>query len=95
MIVGLKVAFSLVGRVGVNVQSVAIKPGRRRIRQVIVDLTVRFAKENPRWGCDRIQGALANVGYRITDTTVSNILKRNGIEPAPDRRQHTTGSTFL
>ena len=66
-----------------------------RIRQVIVDLTVRFAKENPRWGCDRIQGALANVGYRITDTTVSNILKRNGIEPAPDRRQHTTWSTFL
>ena len=71
------------------------KPGRPHIRQVIVDLTVRLAKENPRWGCDRIQGALANVGYRITDTTVSNILKRNGIEPAPHRRQHTTWSTFL
>jgi len=71
------------------------KPGRPHIRQVIVDLTVRLAKENPRWGCDRIQGALANVGYRIADTTVSNILKRNGIEPDPDRRQHTSWSTFL
>jgi hypothetical protein len=33
--------------------------GRPRIRQVIVDLTLRFAKENPTWGYDRIQGALA------------------------------------
>ena len=37
--------------------------GRPRIRQVIVDLILRFAKENPDWGYDRIQGALANVGY--------------------------------
>ncbi len=26
------------------------KPGRPRVRQVIVDLTVKFAKENPTWG---------------------------------------------
>jgi len=71
------------------------KPGRPRVRQVIVDLTIRFAKEHPHWGCDRIQGALANVGYRITDTTVSNILKRHGIEPSPARREGTTWSTFL
>ena len=30
------------------------KPGRPRIRQVIVDLTLQFAKENPTWGDDRI-----------------------------------------
>jgi len=58
--------------------------GRPRIRQVIVDLVVRFAKENPTWGFDRIQGALKNVGFRISDTTVGNILKAHGIEPAPD-----------
>jgi transposase InsO family protein len=71
------------------------KIGRPRIRQVIVDLILRFAKENPSWGYDRIQGALANVGYRISDTTVGNVLKNNGIEPAPDRRRTTSWSTFL
>ena len=38
------------------------QPGRPRIRQVIVDLILRFANENPTWGYDRIQGAVANIG---------------------------------
>jgi len=69
--------------------------GRPRVRQVIVDLTLQFAKENPSWGYDRIQGALANVGYRISDTTVSNILKARGIEPAPVRKRTGSWETFL
>jgi putative transposase len=60
-----------------------------------VDLILRFAKENPTWGYDRIQGALANVGYHITDRTVGNVLKAHGIEPAPDRQRQTTWATFL
>ena len=39
------------------------KPGRPRIRQAIVAAIVRFAKDNPAWGYDRIQGALKNLGY--------------------------------
>lgn len=70
-------------------------PGRPRIRQVIVDLILQFANENPSWGYNRIQGALANVGYHISDTTVGNILKQHGIEPAPDRKRQTTWKTFL
>lgn len=69
--------------------------GRPRIRQVIVDLVLKFARENPTWGYDRIQGALVNVGYHISDSTVGNILKAHGIEPAPDRRRQTTWATFL
>lgn len=69
--------------------------GRPRIRQVIVDLILRFAQENPTWGYDRIQGALANVGYPISDRTVGNILKAHGIEPAPDRQRQTTWAAFL
>ena len=69
--------------------------GRPKIRQVIVDLILRFAKENPTWGYDRIQGALANVGYHISDTTVGNVLKQHGIEPAPDRKRQTTWKTFV
>jgi hypothetical protein len=68
---------------------------RPRIRQVIVDLILRFASENPPWGNDRIQGALANVGSTISDTTVGNVLKQHGIEPAPDRKRQTTWKTFI
>jgi putative transposase len=71
------------------------KIGRPRIRQAIVDLILRFAKENPSWGYDRIQGALANLGYHISDQTVGNVLKQHGIEPAPDRQRQTTWKTFL
>ena len=66
------------------------KSGRPGIRQVIVDLIVKFAKENPTWGYDRINGALSNVGYHICDSTIGNILKAHGIEPAPERK--CTGS---
>lgn len=69
--------------------------GRPRIRQAIVDLILRFAKENPTWGYDRIQGALANVGYHICDQTVGNVLKEHGIEPVPDRKRQTTWKTFI
>ncbi len=69
--------------------------GRPRIRQIIVDLILRFAKENATWGYDRIQGALANVGYYISDTTVKNVLKAHGIEPAPVRQRTGSWSTFL
>ena len=68
--------------------------GRPRIRQIIVDLILRFARENRSWGFGRIQGSLANVGYYISETTVKNVLKANGVEPAPDRKHTETWSTF-
>lgn len=71
------------------------KPGRPRIRQVIVDAIVRFARENPTWGFDRIQGALKNLGYHIADSTVANVLKAHGMQPAPDRQRTPAWSTFL
>ena len=36
--------------------------GRPPVVQEIVELVLRMAKENPTWGYDRIQGALANLG---------------------------------
>ena len=51
---------------------------------------VRMAKENSDWGYDRIVGAMANLGYRLSDQTVGNILQRHGIPPAPERQRTTT-----
>lgn len=50
---------------------------------MIVDLTVKFAKDNPTWGHRRIRRAVSNVGYHICDSTIGNILKSDGTEPAP------------
>ncbi|MDA1232367.1 MAG: hypothetical protein O2856_16465 [Planctomycetota bacterium] len=69
--------------------------GRTAVDQEIVDFVIRFARENPTWGYDRIQGALSNVGHSISDQTVGNILKVHGIEPAPQRKRQTTWETFL
>lgn len=69
--------------------------GRPRIRPVIVDTIVRFARENRTWGYDRIQGALKNIGFYISDETVGNVLKEHGIEPAPSRGKYTTWKNFL
>jgi putative transposase len=66
-------------------------PGRPTINAELEALVVRLAQENCAWGCDRIVGALANLGYTISDQTVGNILKRHGISPAPVRRQ-TSGT---
>jgi hypothetical protein len=40
-------------------------------------------------------GALMNLGYRISDQTVGNILKRHGMPPAPERKKTTTWQEFL
>ena len=62
------------------------RPGRPTMDKAVEDLVVRMAKENRSWGYDRIVGALANLGYIISDQTVGNILKRHGVPPAPERK---------
>jgi putative transposase len=70
-------------------------PGRPRIDQGIEGLIVRMARENRSWGYDRIVGALANLGYHVSDQTVGNVLRRHGIPPAPERRRTTTWAEFI
>ena len=69
--------------------------GRPLINPEIEQLVIRFAEENPSWGYDRIAGALSNLGYKISDQTVGNILKRNGIQPSANRDQDTTWANFI
>ena len=70
-------------------------PGRPRIDPETEALIVRFARENPGWGYDRIAGALAHVGHVVSDQTVGNILERHGIAPAPKRKQTVTWKEFI
>jgi hypothetical protein len=69
--------------------------GRPRVAQAVVALVLRMARGSPSWGYDRILGALANLGHRIAPSTVANILKGQGIEPAPERKRRSTWRTFL
>ena len=70
-------------------------PGRPRIDEELEALVIRMAQENRSWGYDRIVGALANLGYTISDQTVGNILKRHGMAPAPARQTTTTWNEFI
>ena len=71
------------------------KPGRPSVPDEVTQLVLRLARANPTWGYDKIEGALANVGHEISDQTVGNILRKHGIEPAPERKRQTTWPTFL
>jgi len=70
-------------------------PGRPPIDQELEALIVRMAQENRSWGYDRIVGALANLGYTVSDQTVGNILKRHSLAPAPERKTTTTWKEFI
>jgi len=70
-------------------------PGRPRVDKEIEDWVVKMAKENRGWGYDRIAGALADLGYAISDQTVGNILKRRGLPTAPDRKKTTSWKEFM
>src|SRR5215469_7825875 len=70
-------------------------PGRPRTKDDLESLVVQMAVENRAWGYTRIVGALLNLGHNLGRGTVANILKRNGIEPAPERSRKTTWKEFL
>ena len=70
-------------------------PGRPPVSRDTVALVVQMARENPGWGYDRIVGALSNLGHKLSDQTVGNILRRYGIPPASKRSANTTWKDFI
>src|SRR3982750_486758 len=70
-------------------------PGKPRRESEIESLVIQMATENRDWGYTRIIGALSNLGHKLARGTVANILKRNGLEPAPDRSRKTSWKEFL
>ncbi|MDP4643714.1 MAG: integrase core domain-containing protein [Opitutales bacterium] len=72
-----------------------IKTDRQQKMEVVKELCLKFADENPSWGYGRIQGALANLGYEVCDTTVGNILRAAGIPPSEERMKKSTWKQFV
>jgi len=71
------------------------KPGRPVTKKDLAALVVRMAEQNHDWGYRRIQGALSNLGHECARSTIADILRRHGIEPAPERNRKTSWTEFL
>lgn len=59
--------------------------GRPPIGGEIRELVLRLARENPRWGYQRIAGELNGLGISVSATTVRKILRQAGLGPAGER----------
>jgi putative transposase len=69
-------------------------PGRPPLDPEVQQLIVRLAKENPRWGYQRVQGELLRLGVRVSASAIRCTLRRHGLDPAP-RRAAATWQAFL
>jgi Homeodomain-like domain len=65
------------------------RPGRPALADATVELVLRLARENPRWGYQRITGELKNLGITVSPTTVRKTLRDHGLGP---RRVHKFAS---
>jgi len=61
------------------------RSGRPPIGSEIRELVLRLARENPRWGYQRIVGELHGLGITVSATTVRKILRRAGLGPVGER----------
>jgi putative transposase len=70
------------------------RAGRPRTLRSVRALVLRMARENPSWGYRRLHGELLVLGVKVAPSTVWEILRQAGIEPAP-QRSSSTWAAFL
>jgi putative transposase len=72
------------------------KPGRPLIDAELERWIVRVAQDNPDLGYEKLAGEMRKLGFEVSKTTVSTVLQRHGILPAPERgRQGSSWRVFL
>jgi putative transposase len=69
-------------------------PGRPKVPAECQRLVLQLARENPLWGYECIRGELLKLGYRVSSTSIRNLLRQHGLPPAP-RRAGLTWRRFL
>jgi putative transposase len=67
------------------------KVGRPGIGKDLRELIIRIAKDNAQWGYRRIVGELRKLALSVSSSTVSRMLKDEGIYPEPSKGQSRTG----
>jgi putative transposase len=70
------------------------KPGRPPTSRALSKLVLRLARENPRWGYQRITGEPIKLGICLSPSAVRRLLASAGLEPAA-RREAPSWAAFL
>ena len=69
--------------------------GRPPIAKEVIELVIRFKEENPRWGYKKIRDQIVYLGYKMSKSSVKNILIENGYDPEPDLTVRSTWHEFI
>jgi hypothetical protein len=67
---------------------------QRGLDPAIIELVLRLAQENPRWGYMRIVGECRALGIQVSASSVRRILHRHKVGPTP-RRSGPSWTQFL
>jgi putative transposase len=65
--------------------------GRPPVSDEVQQLVVRLARENPRWGYQRIHGELLRLGLRVSASSTRRAFRAHSVDPAPRRLVELAG----